>query len=426
MYHLRGSHAIQNVSSWSGCYFYTLKEGDVNAKTQKISKIAEWLLRYGQVRYLGKGRRNAYGVYPPAVEEYDNGQKKTPPALCYVSDRMVGIAVLTSYHAGTYKPGDEVMIEKEMRKKSLADTKFFQTLLADYNKAMFSIEKSEEPTFEEVFLNYYRDKYGQEYGHDGKKKQSEYSTAAAFKNSSALHDKVYSSLRKDDFQAVINTVSERLSHSSAELVKFLFAQMDRYALANDICQKGYAGFAQIKIADDDEHGVPFTHNELDLLWKNKDKPFVDTILIYCYSGWRLNELAGMDLGNIDLEEKTFTGGLKNRYSRNRTVPIHSRIYDLVKARYDTKFHSLIYHDGQRDISQKKYRECFAQALATCGITEKHTPHDCRHTCNSLLIEAKADRIARYRIMGHTGQDINEKIYSHMSVEQLRAEIEKIK
>ena len=121
------------------------------AKRKKYPKLPNG---FGQVRYLGKGRRNAYGVYPPAVEEYDNGQKKTPPALCYVSDRMAGIAVLTSYHAGTYKPGDEVMIEKEMRQKSLADTKFFQDLLADYNKAMFSIEKSEEPTFEEVFLGY--------------------------------------------------------------------------------------------------------------------------------------------------------------------------------------------------------------------------------------------------------------------------------
>ena len=133
----------------------------------------------------------------------------------------------------------------------------------------------------------------------------------------------------------------------------------------------------------------------------------------------------MPLSDIDLEAKTFTGGSKNRYSRNRTVPIHSRIYPMVLARYDTRFHSLIYHDGQQDISEEKYREYFDQALKACGITEKHTPHDCRHTCNSLLLNAKADRVARYKIMGHAGKDINEKVYSHMSVEQLRKEIEKI-
>ena len=133
----------------------------------------------------------------------------------------------------------------------------------------------------------------------------------------------------------------------------------------------------------------------------------------------------MPLESIDLDAWTFTGGLKNRYSRHRTVPIHSKIYEIVEARYDPRFHSLIYHDGTQDISQEKYREYFAQALTICGITEKHTPHDCRHTCNSLLLKAKVDRVARYKIMGHAGKDINERVYSHMTTEQLREELEKI-
>ncbi|WP_322099838.1 hypothetical protein [Mediterraneibacter gnavus] len=40
---------------------------------------------YGQIRFLGKGRRNPYGVYPPAKEEYENGQMKPQKAICYVS-----------------------------------------------------------------------------------------------------------------------------------------------------------------------------------------------------------------------------------------------------------------------------------------------------------------------------------------------------
>ena len=133
----------------------------------------------------------------------------------------------------------------------------------------------------------------------------------------------------------------------------------------------------------------------------------------------------MPLDDIDLENRTFTGGLKTKYSRGRTIPIHSKIYEFVKNRYDQRFSSLIYHDGTRDITEIKYREYFDKALKACGITDKHTPHDCRHTCNSLLIEKKADRIVRYKIMGHTGKDINEKIYSHITVKQMREELEKI-
>lgn len=39
---------------------------------------------YGQIRFLGKNRRNPYGVYPPAKEEYENGQMKPQKAICYV------------------------------------------------------------------------------------------------------------------------------------------------------------------------------------------------------------------------------------------------------------------------------------------------------------------------------------------------------
>ena len=93
------------------------------ARRKKYPKLPNG---FGQVRYLGKGRRNPYGVYPPASEEYDTGAKKTPAALCYVSDRMVGLAVLTSYHAGTYRPGDELTIERHMRETQQASRNYLE------------------------------------------------------------------------------------------------------------------------------------------------------------------------------------------------------------------------------------------------------------------------------------------------------------
>lgn len=98
---------------------------------------------------------------------------------------------------------------------------------------------------------------------------------------------------------------------------------------------------------------------------------------------------------------------------------------MVAARYDPRFKSLIYHDGSKDISQAKYREHFNAALRSCGIQARHTPHDCRHTCNTLMDNAGVNRIARYKIMGHAGKDINEKVYSHKDLEELRKELEKI-
>lgn len=60
-----------------------------------------------------------------------------------------------------------------------------------------------------------------------------------------------------------------------------------------------------------------------LLWANVGKyPDIDLILIQCYSGWRPRELCYLRLDDVDLNARTFTGGLKTNAGKNRIVPIH--------------------------------------------------------------------------------------------------------
>lgn len=53
------------------------KGDDDMAKRKKHPRLPNG---YGQIRFLGKNRRNPYGVYPPAKEEYENGQMKPQKA----------------------------------------------------------------------------------------------------------------------------------------------------------------------------------------------------------------------------------------------------------------------------------------------------------------------------------------------------------
>lgn len=298
--------------------------------------------------------------------------------------------------------------------------------LAKYNDDPYDISAA-HMTFAQLYKYYYDDKYV--YASKKLSKSSMYCTQMAYRYCAPLHNQVYSSLRTIHFQRILDTGKDKdgkpFSHSVQEHILNLMRQMDTYGIGNGIIKSGYATYAKIKIDDDDEQGVPFTDEELRLLWSNKDIPFVDTILIYCYSGWRINELGLMPLKNIDLENWTFTGGLKTRCSKNRYVPIHSAIQDMVRNRYHPEFKSLIYHNGQKNISESDYRDEFNRALLACGIAEPHTPHDCRHTFNELLRKAKADDTCRYKMMGHAGRDINQKVYTHLTVDDLRPEIEKI-
>ena len=295
--------------------------------------------------------------------------------------------------------------------------------LAEYNKAPYD-PHDRRKLFSEVFDSWYQWKYKSAHTAPDKKTSSQNCTLAAYRKCDALHDKVMWDIRAQDMQAILDR--EDLSHAMLEHIRNLFRQMYKYAVQFEFVAKDYSQYTRITKEDDDTQGLPFTREELLLLWKHKDLPFVDTILIYCYSGWRINELARMPLENIDLEARTFTGGLKNRYSRNRTVPIHSEIYEMVCRRLNGSFKSLIYHDGTKTIAEPKYREYFNTALHSCGIRTTHTPHDCRHTFNMLLDNAGVDRVSRYRLMGHKGQDINENVYTHKDINQLREAVEAIK
>ncbi len=294
--------------------------------------------------------------------------------------------------------------------------------LAEYNKTPYD-PKDRKKLFSEVFASWYQWKYKVPHTYTGKT-SSQNCMIAAYKKCPSLHDMAMWDIRAQDMQDILDQAG--LSHAMLEHIRNLFRQMYKYAVQFELVAKDYSQYTRITKEDDDTQGLPFTHEELRMLWEHKDLPFVDTVLIYCYSGWRINELAQMPAENIDLEEKTFTGGLKNRYSRNRTVPIHSAVYEMVCRRLDARFKSLIYHDGSKVISENRYRECFGTALQACGIRTEHTPHDCRHTFNTLLDSAEVDRVARYKLMGHKGQDINENVYTHKDLGQLREAMEAIK
>lgn len=291
--------------------------------------------------------------------------------------------------------------------------------LAEYNRNPYDINAS-KATFKEVYEMWFNQKYNV-----NKKKLSKssiYCTKGAFKKCAALHDMVYANIRTIHMQAILDDFT--LSHAYMEHIKNLFNQMGKYALEYDIIQKDYSQFVKINKEDDDEHGVPFSKEDIEKLWTHKDIPFVDTILIFIYSGWRISELLQMPLENIDLENRTFLGGTKTKAGKNRIVPIHPKIFDMVKQRHVSGRKSIIYDNTPR-MSVSAYYKAFNQALKAAGIKTPHTPHDCRHTFATLLNNAGANPVAVKKLMGHSSNDITEKIYTHKDIEELRKEIEKI-
>lgn len=378
------------------------------AKRKKYPKLPNG---YGSIRYIGSNRTAPYAVHPPTTEFKENGSPIRPKAIAYVDDWMKGFGILTLYNNGVYTPGQE---PPELLSCSSTD-ELVQSIISDYNKAKLAHSKIvPSKTFAEVYREFFDYKYNQDKSKTYSD-SSKNSTNAAFNNVKQLHNKMFMDLRHDDLQKAVDDCP--LKHSSQELIVSLFHQMYAYADVKEIVIKDYSAHVRINIPDDDEQGVPFSEEELSILWKNKDNPTIELILIMCYSGYRIAAYQSMEVNLID---KYFKGGVKTRSSKERMVPIHSAILPLVENRVNRLGRLLPY-------SPTTYRREMYSALKKLEIG-KHTPHDCRHTFSMLCEKYGVNENDRKRLLGHsfTTSDITNKIYGHRSLDDLRIEVEKIK
>lgn len=151
------------------------------------------------------------------------------------------------------------------------------TALAEYNTNPYDLDLR-GLTFSEVFKRWYKGKFKVEAFHTGKKSSNEYTVQAGYKHCKPLHDRIYSSIRTEEMQELID--NKEISHSTAEHVLRVLKGVGEYAMQFDIIKKDYTEFVKMTKEDDTESGVPFTVDELTKLWQHKDTPFVDTILIY--------------------------------------------------------------------------------------------------------------------------------------------------
>lgn len=364
---------------------------------------------FGSIKKLSGKRTNPYAVYPPVTEFRLNGSPVTPKALAYVSSWIAGFGVLTAYHSGSYTPGQELPDHLEVKKQ--AD--LIQGIVSDFNAAKRTISDSApQKTFKEMYEEFYSWKFERDHS-----KTYSVSTIscmeAAFKRLSVLHNREFLSLRHEDLQRALDESPNR--HASIEHMVSLLHQLYKYAIIYEYTREDYSKFIQINIPNDDESGIPFTDDELQLLWNHKDDPIIELMLIICYSGYRITAWKSI---TVNLEERYFFGGIKTKTSKNRIVPIHSGIYELVRRRQE--------RDGcMLNTSVASYRQHLYSALEKYGI-ERHTPHDGRHTFSRLCEKYHVSENDRKRMLGHSfGSDITNAIYGHRAIEDLREEIEKI-
>lgn len=294
--------------------------------------------------------------------------------------------------------------------------------LADYHKNPYDLDLS-SITFEEVW--YKEVKELEKLVDNNKMTQGNLDSLnfAFYNHLQLLHKDKLMELKFRKMQEIIDNATVRntdkeLSYSGKGYLKTVCVKVYDYAI--DMLEMPITNQAKrlsVGSKGISTKHVPFTDEEISILWGLQYNDLVKITLIWLYTGLRPNEIFKTKRDNIYLEEKYFITGSKTEAGKNRIIPIHRKIEHLIKYFYlkDEIFN--IYKD------YNKVKREFNKLMDDLGMN--HTPYDCRHTFITKMKKANTNEYLLKRIVGHSIQDLTEKTYTHRDIEELLFEINKI-
>lgn len=333
--------------------------------------------------------------------------------------------------------------------KPLKPESYFQTYneayaaLVEYNKNPYDLEPS--ITTQELY-----EKWTDEYFKSLKSDASARAVESAWTYCSSVYNMRVKDIRArhvkgcmEEGVAIVRGKEQTPSAAMKNKIKSLFNLMLDYALEYELVDKNYSRTFNLtedtikEIQTVKKEHIPFSEEEIELMWKYVDEKYcLDIILIQCYSGWRPQELGLILLDDVDLENETFSGGMKSDAGRNRTVPIHPKIKDLVTKKYTEaknlgSKYLLNYVDPDCNrknikLTYNRYLNVFDRIVNELNLNPNHRPHDGRKHFVTMAKKYGIDEYAIKYMVGHKISDITEKVYTQREFDWLKEEIRKIK
>ena len=401
----------------------------------------------GSVVYLGKGR------YQPWAARITVGKDVDGLPIYYdintFENELDALVFLENYH----KNPTALYIKEDKYNRIVTFPKVPYPLVSVSNPKNEVVEKVKKDnyTFKQLYEEFKeakmltREEEQQEKKYHTRPKNKPFgrhycrSLVTAFHNSTALYDRVYKDLRASDFNKVLKE-SKKGADPQRQMVN-LYLNLDKYALEEDIIDKGYAQFIpsistkkEIKIAKNKtvEKERVFTYEQIDYLWKltprsngrqkelqQQREIFIrDFWLMLLYSGMRADEMLSIYTANIFLDENYLIGGLKTEAGINRQIPIHPAVKHLYEKYYNSNNEFLFMQPNGNKMDYDYYLYHYQHNFRDLHTElSGHTAHDARHTLRNELRKLNVKDIIINSIIGHSNDDVGEDVYSHVSIEE---------
>lgn len=179
-----------------------------------------------------------------------------------------------------------------------------------------------------------------------------------------------------------------------------------------------------KVLDVDQAGQLLKFDENDPL-AIRDKAIME--LMYS-SGLRLSELVGLNISDIDMNDRVVS--VIGKGNKARTVPIGSKAIQALKTWYgiraeffkdslqSTNLDSPVFLSKQgKRISPRNVQQRFKQRAIQQGLDISLYPHMLRHSFASHMLESSSDLRAVQELLGHSDISTTQ-VYTHLDFQHL--------
>lgn len=222
------------------------------------------------------------------------------------------------------------------------------------------------------------------------------------------------------------------NHSTQVHMKTICTKVFRYAVVNQYIERNddYTSYIRIAKYEESDMHRPYTINEI-LALKKADIPEAHIMLIFIYTGVRINELLNINRDNIHIDEKCdddgterlisyMITGSKTKAGKNRIVPIHDDIKQYVIDELLKPEKRLV------DVTYANFTTRTVLIKVNKLLNTHHTMHDTRKTFATLCQMNNLNVYIRKKVLGHRMNDITFDVYTNESKNRLWTEINKIK
>ena len=151
-----------------------------------------------------------------------------------------------------------------------------------------------------------------------------------------------------------------------------------------------------------------------------DDQWYQIILMLIYTGVRISELLSLKKENIDFDSQCFDVINSKTENGIRKVPIADCVLPFFKGWYEfSTCDYLLCTPDKKPLTYRNYFDSYWHPLLEQINMTRYTPHCTRHTCISLMAEAKVDSTTIKKIVGHAGaMNLTERVYTHLDTQVL--------